>query len=484
MLVNDELYFQTFCRLLEAVVEAGGVEASVERLQKNHFYFLSRKINAHSNAECNIQPATIRDYRYIYKREKKFSVRQNRLDLMCDFLGYNGWYDFRSNHFSVPDNNQQSNDQVTLLILPDKRFGAVQQFEGQIGELICNRYEELKEELGADDLEIIYQADLKSLPTGIKGMREYGEANKADIVIWTEYLHGKTPMMRVPSLLVDTNREGFKKIKQPYQDAAELVNLPTGALLKETDIILFQLLGALAYEKGEIERAIEYFEHVLQLEPTCKEALSFMSQLLDLEEASNQSSTLVEETTRIDEQLIDQEMEVLNADLNEPDETVLKALSLSNNVMNTNLSVTQSPTAHRSASLENHLLILKGDNRVLKVKDLEPLIRNTFIHEDETIIFLTRKTDLELLSMNDLTVFKLEASQQEIPIKEALVSINQWHQETKEPPNDNDQSPLPRYSSIDLKQTNKETFTKDLIGIIILPNASKQLHPSQQLEAS
>ncbi|MDW3194079.1 MAG: hypothetical protein R8G66_17020 [Cytophagales bacterium] len=479
MLVNDELYFHTFCKLLEAVVAAGGVEAPVEHLQKNHFHFLSRKINSKSCADCSIQPATIRDYRYIYKREKKFSVRQNRLDLMCDYLGYNGWNDFRSNHFPNAENKQQSNEQVRLLILPDKRFGAIQHFEGQIGELICNRYEELKEELGIDELEIIYRDHLKSSPAGIKGIRDFGKANKADMVIWTEYIHGIKPMMRVPSILVDPYQKVCKREKKAYQDAAELINLHEGTFLEESDIMLFQLLATTAHQKVETKKAVEYLEKILQLDPEHEESINQLGILLDQQEASGQSTNLGGDKTNAEVDADPQEKSGSDAIHHQN-----QLYPPHQDTSNTDQKRDHFAMPNHTASLDNHLLILEGDNRVLKVKDLEPLIRNTIIHEEETIIFLTSKTDIALLSLNDRTIFTLKTSQQEVPVKEALVRLNQWHQNIPNFPKGSDQLPLCFHPSTPVKPTKIKPVASDLIGIIIRPNTGNKMLRTRQLKAS
>lgn len=421
MLVNDNLYFQTFCKLLEAVVKAAGLEIPVENLQRNHFCFLSRKINVNTEAELGIQPATIRDYRYIYKKEKRFSVRQNRLDLMCVFLGYLGWNDFRSTHFNYTENIENNDDTVRLLILPDKRIGAIKKFEGQIADLINNRYEELKYELELDHLEITFENNLQSCPTGINKIRDLGESHQADLVVWPEYLHGKSPMMRIPSLLVNSDIQERKPEKQRYQKVENFAVIHDGAFLEATDILLFALLGIAAYKNGAFTKAKAHFKQVLNLDPNHSEAKSFMELLRnDQEEYVKVATTFELVTVAVTE-----------------NQTIPKSTSKSHDISSTHEEFLgmNLPFQHEKDSLANHLLVLEGDNRVIKSKDLEPLVKSMLIHEDEPIIFLTSHTQMELMSMNDQNVFRLEAYKKEIPIKEALVTLEAWkpkHKSTME----------------------------------------------------
>lgn len=421
MLVNDNLYFQTFCKLLEAVVKAGGLEIPVENLQRNHFCFLSRKINVKTGAELSIQPATIRDYRYIYKKEKRFSVRQNRLDLMCVFLGYLGWNDFRCTHFNCNERTGNNDNTVRLLILPDKRVGVTKKFEGQIADLINNRYEELKYELELDHLEITFENNLQSCPTGTNKIRELGKVHQADLVVWPEYLHGKTPMMRIPSLLVNSDIQQRKPEKQGYQKVENFAVIHDGAFLEAADILLFTLLGVSAYKNGATNKSQTYFKQVLDLDPNHSEAKSFMELLRkDQEEHEKVATTLELVTVAVIE-----------------NQSMPMTTSKSHDISSTDEEIppVTLPFQHKQNSLANHLLVLKGDNRVIKSKDLEPLVKSMLIHEDESVIFLTTHTQMELMSMNDQNVFRLEAYKKEIPIKEALVTLEEWkpkHKSTME----------------------------------------------------
>ncbi len=406
MLVNDELYFQTFCRLLETVVEAGGLEVPVERLQKSHFCFLSRKINQQSGIEYGIQPTTLRDYRYIYKQEKKFSIRQNRLDLMCEFLGYDGWNDFKQTNFKCLEKLQESKKKVRLLVLPDKRIGEVKKFEGQIAELIVSRYEELKDELEIENLEIVFED--KPCPVGTKEILDLAATRHADIVTWPEYLHGKHPLMRVQTRFVDAESQMAKVVRQQYQKVNALADLLEGAFLEQTDVMVFNLLGTTAFTNEEVDKARTYFEKVLALAPDHSDANNYMDWLKQAQ-TSHQKEVdglasdfeISEKTTAIDNEA--------NSDENNCTSPEFPNL----------------PIAQDNASLDKHLLVLKGDNHVLKSKDLEPLVRSMLIHEDEPVIFLTSHTDMSLMSMNDLNVFHVQAVRKEVPLKEVLISSKQ-----------------------------------------------------------
>lgn len=477
MLVNDVLYFQTFCKLLETVVEAGGLEIPVEHLQKNHFYLLSRKINVQSGVAFGIQPATIRDYRYIYKGEKKFSVRQNRLDLMCEFLGYSSWNDFKSSHCTKFEHIPDGHDTVRLLILPDKRFGAIQHFEGQIGELINNRYEDLKDEYNIQNLEIIYQEHLRSAPKGIQGIRDLGLANEADMILWTEYIHGASPMMRVRSLCTDMKKKLRKGGKPPYRKADDLIHLQDGAFLQETDSMVFFMLGSKAYEKGETAKAREYFKQVLQIAPDHEEAFTYLHLLNAEHQAPLQIATSGEETITEQESILAAATHREVAGFADPPfQKATDRRSL--------IATNQLPYPPNPALQDHQLLILKGDHRVLKAKGLEPLIRNTLIHKDEIIIFLTTQPNVALLSMDDLTVFKLAANKQAVPIKEALVHINQGYQIGGRIAKKDEPQALQFHSGTASADTEKNSSPNDLLRIIILPNTGEALYTSRQLEAS
>lgn len=409
MLVNDELYFQTFCELLEAVVKAGGLETSVEHLQKNHFYLLSRKINLKANLEHGLQPTTLRDYRYIYKRKKKFSIRQNRLDLMCEFLGYDGWNEYKQKHFQSTEINQSKSSNIRVLVLPDKRVGVVNTFEGQIADLITSRYEALQYDLGIDNLEIIVEDHLESTPNGLKNIHELGVKRQANMVIWPEYLHGKNPMMRVPALPIVAENQPLKCVRQRYQKVGNLVDIMEGTFLEEADIMLFSLLGTAAFEKGEQDKALSYFEKVLTLDPENADAEDYVS-LIKRQDTAFQNKSLSNDV-REEEDLAGLAQRIA---LLPPEENEMYSTDSSPNTL----------VSDGRSSLKKYLLVLNGDKQVLKSKDLEPLVRSTLIHEDEPIIFLTTHTGLSLMSMNDLSIFRVQAERKQIPLKETLVSID------------------------------------------------------------
>lgn len=422
MLVNDELYFRTFCKLLEAVVKAGGLEIPVESLQKNHFYQLSRKINRKSGLEYGVRPTTLRDYRYIYKQQKKFSVRQNRLDLLSEFLGYDGWNEYKKIHFHCPEIEQNAEPKVRLLVLPDRRVGVVKKFEGQIAELIINRYEELKYELDLDRLEILFEDSLSSCPTGIEKIHDLGKAHQADIVLWTEYIHGKDPLIRVPALLVDSQGGKSTRAKQPYKKAEALVDILEGAFLEAADIKLFHLLGTSAFKEEEIDKARFYFEKVLALAPDHSGANYYIN-LLHQNQINHAEDTL---SQKLEEELVIE----ITASKGTVTTRAVRGKEEKSSISKKNGSqhFFQSPNTSMlcdKSSLNKHLLVLKGDNHVLKSKDLEPLVRSMLIHEDEPIIFLTSHTDMSLMSLSDLNIFGVQAKRKEIPMKEALVSFKQ-----------------------------------------------------------
>lgn len=425
MLVNDELYLQIFCKLLEAVVEAGGLEVPVDKLQKKHFCLLSRKINAKSRDEWGIKPATFRDYRYIYKRQKRFSVKENRLDLLCDFVGFSSWIDFRNEHFNHNCIHENNGSVIKLLILPDKRYGEVHNFEGQLSELILSRYEDLKYELDIDNLEILYENQLSDSPSGIKKIQDLAEANQADIVVWPEYLHGNTPMLRIPFHLVDSHAQIVKSKKPSFRKIEGLTQILEGEFLQELDKTLFSLLGKQAFKQNETEKAKTYFSTVLALDIEHKEANYFTGIITQQAKETAQDSincpvnqTHTTPYTFDSFTLLGKWKESLDV------QKELSEMGLSNE-----LSIVHQPT-----QIDKHLLVLKGDQRVLMTKNLEPLVRSTLIHEDEPVFFLTRQTDMELMSMKDLNVFQVVPSTNEVPIKDAIFTFNNNHLEAKRDP--------------------------------------------------
>ncbi len=457
MLVNDELYFQTFCKLFDAVVEMGGLEVAVENLQKNHFFLLSRKINRRTCDNFGIQPATLRDYRYIYRKEKRFSVRQNRLDLMCEFLGYNGWNEFRNTHFNVNHTKQNKNQVVRLLVLPDKRYGEVGKFEGQISELIFNRYEELKAELEIDNLELVYEESLKETPTGINRIKDLGSTHQADLVIWPEYHHGKKPTMRVRFLQASPNQSPSTYYKSKYQKVSRLTDIHEGMFLTETDILLFSLLGIAAFHNGETTRAIIHFEHVLTLDPRHIEALYNLGLLYKETDHLSESATYFQkvlEQDHIDSELIEgakthlshllESKRATSDTITLPSEKCSPQANpflITSEKEDTSFSDEKSKLPDLDISLgekqlangfvkhqttsPDYLFVLKGDNSVLMTKNLEPLLRSKLIHEDESIMFLTSHTDLALLSVNNFNTYHVRTSRKEVPIKEVLITIDQ-----------------------------------------------------------
>ena len=455
MVINDPIYFPTFCKLLEQVVEAGNIGVSVSKLKNSHFHLLSRKINKDPDFEVAIQPSTIRDYRYIYLQKKSFSIRENRLDLLCEFIGYDNWINFRSSHFQHPEPTEP-NATIRLLVLPDKRLGHANNFEGSIADLIGTRYEELKDSYGIENLEITFEDQLESFPRGVRKIREIGSAYKADLVVWPEYMHGDEPEMRVPFLVVNPEKLGVRHIrkeKQKYQKVERLSSVHEGAFLEETDILLFSMLGVEAYRQDNKDKALQYFEELLKLDENHLDALFYTGAIhqsrgqLDL--ASSCYHRVLENSEAQEELYEKASINLVFIQLRNPaghEEAVRLLEPIENN------DSEQAPRIHALlyqaymlagdkvkaqnmlkmltreslSSLKEHMIVMVGDDRVLSTRNMDPLLDSTIIHENESIIFLTEKTDLSLLSLEKNDLFHVKAFKQEVPLRQALIPFEKF----------------------------------------------------------
>lgn len=461
MLVNDEIYFQTFCTLLDKVVAEAGLEVNVEALSNSHFQLLSRKINQQTQADTEISPTTFRDYRYIYLKKKKFSIRENRLDLLCEYIGYLSWVHFRSKQASETTTETPEYRSVKLLVINDKRVGLSSSvFEGQIAEMINNRYEELKYEHAIDNLQIIFSEDS---PVGIKKIREMGSAHEADLVVWPEYVHGNTPKLRVPFLIVDPNRSDLplsKRKPQSHQPVEGLETIYDGAFLEETDILLFTMLGMEAYRREEQQKACQYFEHLLTLDPEGVTPHFYLGAIYQNQDHLDQASQHYHEVlskTASDHDFY--EKAVINLvfilmreagyeeaiDLlkriehNHSTQTkrihallyqayMLKGdkASAQEHLLLWDKRYAERMEVEAAGPLPGHLMVMEGDSRVLTSKRMDPLLESTIVHQDEPIFFMTTETDLSLMSMENFAMFHLQPSKQELPLKKSLVPFEEF----------------------------------------------------------
>lgn len=269
MFVKEQLYQPIFCILLDKVVAKGIESLPVEKLKNRHFHQLSHKINMASNSGNKLAPNTFRDYRYIYLGTKSFSVREDRLDVLSNYIGFDSWLSFKQLYGDFQGfRDSPKSSGIRLLILPDIRVGLFNAFEGRISDLIKSRYEELRADYHIDNLELLTYDPSKRPPNSEEAIREVGKSLNADLVIKTNFLLAKELELRISYQLVEPEKWGIRSTRgaSDYQVIERLSTIFEGDLLKELDTLLLYMSGMGALDAGKQETAKRHLMIALSID--------------------------------------------------------------------------------------------------------------------------------------------------------------------------------------------------------------------------